>query len=86
MSSNASATTVPGASRLLDLEGVRSKLGGHPPPDPSTIYRMIQQGILPKPVKISLRMSRWIETEVDEAIQRRAEARTGQLNKRSSLK
>ena len=65
------------ASLLIGMGDLRAKLGGDSPPDVSTIYRMIQQGILPKPVKISARMSRWIEAEVDEAIQRRAEARAG---------
>ena len=65
----------PTTSRLISMAALRAKLGGDPPPDPSTVYRLVQQGVLPKPVKIGARMSRWIETEVDQAIQKRADAR-----------
>jgi predicted DNA-binding transcriptional regulator AlpA len=64
------------ASRLLDIDGVRGKVGGSRPVDASTVYRLIQQGRLPKPVKIGARISRWIEHEIDAAIQRRADARS----------
>lgn len=66
---------VPEPRRLLDIDAVRAKLGGDPPPDCSTVYRLVQQNILPPPVKIGARMSRWIESEVDQAIQRRADIR-----------
>ena len=68
-------TKTAAASRLLDMDGVRTKLGGSRPVDASTVYRLIQQGRLPKPLKIGARIARWAEQEIDEAIQRRADAR-----------
>ncbi len=41
----------------------------------ATIWRLIAAGHLPKPIKISARASGWIESEIDEFIQRRAESR-----------
>lgn len=61
--------------RLLDIEGVRHKLGGTRPVDAATVYRSVQAGTLPKPLKFG-RIARWLESEIDEVIQRRADART----------
>ncbi len=41
----------------------------------STIYWLIQVGVFPAPVKIGLRASGWIESEVDEYIANRIKAR-----------
>ena len=61
-----------GSTRLIGLETLREKLGG---PDPASVYRWIADGLLPRPIKIGRRASRWIEAEVDAAIQGRADAR-----------
>ena len=73
--SNSADSHAPRPTRLLDIDGVRRKLGGDPPPDCSTIYRLVAQGVLPRPIKVGTRLSRWREHEIDTAIARWTEAR-----------
>lgn len=61
---------------LLSLPAVCAKLGGC---HRATVYRMVQEGELPPPVKIGAR-SAWPESEVDALIERLKAARNaGQI-------
>ena len=59
---------------LLDIKGLCHRLGGNRPVHPSTVYRMVQSGVLPKPLKIGC-SSRWRADEIDEVVRRAADAR-----------
>lgn len=59
---------------LLDIRAVCVRLGGTRPVHPSTIYRKVQDGELPKPVKLGC-VSRWRADEIDALVQRLADAR-----------
>ena len=61
-------------SAYLDIRAVCRKIGGSRPIDPSTVYRKIQAGLLPKPIKLG-RVARWREDEIDEVLRHLAEAR-----------
>ena len=63
-------------SAYLDIRALCRKIGGSRPIDPSTVYRKIQAGLLPKPVKLG-RVARWREDEIDEVLQRLADRRDG---------
>ena len=52
---------------LLDRKAMCRKVGGTKSIHPSTLYRLIDQNVLPKPVRIG-GSSRWIEDEVDAAL------------------
>lgn len=52
------------STRLLSFQEVRNKLGGR---GRTTIYRDVELGRLPKPVKIGSRLY-WAEAEIDAAI------------------
>ena len=54
--------------RLLRIRDLENKLGVKK----STIYKMIQNGEFPKPVKISERAVGWRESQADAWIARRA--------------
>ena len=60
--------------RLLDIKAVCIRLGGTRPVDPATIYRAVQAGTLPPPIKFG-RIARWREDEIDAVLQRLADAR-----------
>lgn len=75
MSVQKHVTNPPSPSRLIDIDAVCSKIGGSRPVNASTIYRLMQQGRLPRPIKFSSRLVRWSEREIDEAIQRQADAK-----------
>lgn len=60
----------------LDIRAVCRKIGGSRPIDPSTVYRKIQAGILPKPIKLG-RIARWRDHEIDDALQELAKVRDG---------
>jgi predicted DNA-binding transcriptional regulator AlpA len=60
--------------RYLDIKAVCEKLGGNRPLHPATIHRAVQAGTLPAPIKLG-RIARWREDEVDEVLQRLADAR-----------
>ena len=61
-------------SEYLDVRAVCRKVGGSRPLHPSTVYRKVQAGVLPKPVKMG-RLASWLESEVDEVLKRFAKAR-----------
>jgi prophage regulatory protein len=50
--------------KYLNFSDLQAKLGGR---GRSTIYRDVDQGRLPKPVKIGARLY-WGETDIDDAI------------------
>ena len=52
---------------FLDRKAMCRKVGGTKSIHPSTLYRLINKGVLPKPVRIG-GSSRWIEDEVDAAL------------------
>jgi predicted DNA-binding transcriptional regulator AlpA len=58
----------------LDVAGMCRKIGGSRPLHRSTIYRKVQAGILPKPIKLG-RVARWVEPEVDAVLQQLADKR-----------
>jgi predicted DNA-binding transcriptional regulator AlpA len=45
--------------------------------DPSTLYRNIKAGKLPKPIRVGRGSSRWLRTEVEGCLQSMVEARHG---------
>jgi predicted DNA-binding transcriptional regulator AlpA len=59
---------------FLDIRAVCCKIGGSRPVDPSTVYRKVKAGILPKPIKLG-RVARWREDEIDEVLHDLASAR-----------
>ena len=64
---------------LIDIKAVCRKLGGvDSPVHAATVYRAINAGKLPKPVKIAGgNASRWLEGEIDAAIEARIAERDG---------
>ena len=68
------ATKHANADRLLDVRAVCERLGGSRPLNPATVYRAVAANMLPPPVKFG-RVSRWLESEIDEVINQRAVAR-----------
>jgi predicted DNA-binding transcriptional regulator AlpA len=61
-------------SAYLDIRALCRKLGGSRPLDPSTVYRKVQAGLLPKPIKLG-RVARWREDEIDEVLRDLSNAR-----------
>ena len=59
--------------RLLSARDAARKYGT----SSSWMWDMASRGLVPKPVKLSARCSRWLESEVDADIARRAEERDG---------
>src|SRR5262245_39980962 len=51
----------------LDLRSVCRFFGGSKPLDPSTVYRNIKTGVIPKPIRIG-GSSRWLRSECDAAL------------------
>lgn len=69
---------------LLDIKAVCTRLGGTRPVHPSTVYRKVQDGQLPKPLKLGT-VSRWRADEIDALVQRVADARDNpQLTEKTS--
>lgn len=62
-------------ANYLDIAGMCRKIGGNRPLNRSTIYRKVQAGLLPKPIKFG-RVARWVEPEVDAVLQQLADMRT----------
>ena len=50
--------------RYLSLQDLQSKIGGR---SRSSIYRDIEMGRLPKPIKFGARLY-WLETDIDAAM------------------
>lgn len=61
-------------SAYLDIRALCRKIGGSRPIDPSTVYRKVQAGLLPKPIKLG-RVARWREDEIEEVLHDLANAR-----------
>jgi predicted DNA-binding transcriptional regulator AlpA len=59
---------------LIDIQELRRLVGGNRLPDASTIYRHVQKGILPKPIRIG-GSSRWVRRECKDALRRLMEGR-----------
>jgi len=55
------------AIRIIRLPTVIEKIGK----PRSSIYRMIQEGIFPKQIKLGARSVGWLESEIDEWIKQR---------------
>jgi predicted DNA-binding transcriptional regulator AlpA len=53
---------------LLDRKEVCRLFGGSRPLNPSTVYRHIRLGLIPKPVKVG-GSSRWLRSECEAALQ-----------------
>jgi predicted DNA-binding transcriptional regulator AlpA len=53
---------------LLDRKEVCRLFGGNRPLNPSTLYRHIRKGTLPKPIRVG-GSSRWLRTELEAALQ-----------------
>jgi predicted DNA-binding transcriptional regulator AlpA len=60
---------------LLDKAAVCRLLGGTKPINPSTLYRNIRKGLIPKPVRIG-GSSRWLLAECETALQQMVEGRS----------
>ena len=60
--------------QLLKLKNVISITGI----SRSHIYALAQQGIFPKPIKLTERSSAWVASEVQEWIESRIQARNGE--------
>ena len=58
----------------INIDGVCQRFGGNKPVHRATIYRAVQAGILPKPIKFG-RIARWRVDEVEEVLERLADAR-----------
>lgn len=57
--------------RFLSIQEVLERV----PLSKPTIYRKVGRNEFPKPVEFGKRVSRWIESEIDDWINRRVEAR-----------
>jgi predicted DNA-binding transcriptional regulator AlpA len=60
----------------IDIKALCERVGGSRPIHPSTAYRLVKRGLLPKPIRI-FGSSRWIEAEVEVALAEMMEARNG---------
>lgn len=56
---------------LLDVEAACRFIGGTNPINAATLYRGIKAGIYPPPVKVAPNVSRWLENELEAALERR---------------
>ena len=70
-------------SNHLDVRALAEKIGGSRPLHPSTIYRQVAAGLLPKPIKFG-RIARWREEEIEALIQQRDAARGDKLDTEKS--
>ncbi len=59
---------------LLDRKEVSRLFGGNRPLNPSTMYRHIRKGTIPKPVRIG-GSSRWLREECEAALQAMVDGR-----------
>jgi predicted DNA-binding transcriptional regulator AlpA len=62
--------------QLMSIREVAAFFGGQRPLNPSTVYRLIRKGILPRPIKVSEGTSRWRRDEVEAALAKMTEARS----------
>lgn len=66
---NAAGTAKP---RAVQKKEVLAALGISSP----TLYRLIKAGLFPKPMKIGAKMSRWLESDIDDYLESANTART----------
>lgn len=67
-------TTAPTSPvELLDIEASRAFCGNI---SRNHFYDLIRQGVMPKPIKLSLQCSRWIRSELEAAVAKLAAKRT----------
>ena len=59
---------------LLDRKEVCRLFGGNRPLNPSTVYRHIRLGLIPKPVKVG-GSSRWLRSECELALRSMVDGR-----------
>lgn len=57
--------------KLLTLEDLVLKIGA----SKASIWRWHKAGLFPKPIKIGVNRTAWVESEVDEWIQKKMDAR-----------
>ena len=73
-------------TKMIPMAELCRKVGGDLEPiDPSTAYKWIKAGWLPKPVKVG-RLSRWREHEVDAALEQLAALRSTEPQAKPRLK
>lgn len=60
---------------FLDIKACCALVGGTRPVHQSTIYRLINRRLWPKPVRVTPGSSRWLASECREALAQMAEAR-----------
>lgn len=54
---------------LIDAKTACALIGGTRPISPPTLYRLVHRGVLPPPVKIGLRVSRWHRADIERAVE-----------------
>jgi predicted DNA-binding transcriptional regulator AlpA len=64
-------------AELLDIAAACRFIGGSKPINRVTLYRGIQSGRYPKPVKIGS-LSRWLKSELEATIESAIRARNGE--------
>jgi predicted DNA-binding transcriptional regulator AlpA len=60
---------------FLDIKACCCLVGGTRSVHPSTIYRLINRRLWPKPVRVTPGSSRWLRSEVEAALARMVEDR-----------
>jgi prophage regulatory protein len=63
---------------LLDYSDLRTKKGI--PFTKQHIWRLVKQGIFPRPLKLGLKINSWDEAEIDEYIEARKAARSSRYH------
>lgn len=64
-------------SNILRLKDVSNRCGF----SRSTVYRLIQQAGFPKPIKLTVRSSGWLESDINQWIDNRIKARNSKASK-----
>ena len=60
---------------FLSIDEVCRVIGGSRPVNRATVYRAVAAGRLPKPVRVSPNVARWLRSELEVALQRMIAAR-----------
>jgi predicted DNA-binding transcriptional regulator AlpA len=73
-------TTMHDDDELLDIDAVRRFEGGsEKPPNRSTIWRRVRQGLLPPPIRIGTNQVRWLKSELIERRKQRIAERNAAM-------